>query len=142
MADPHVRATLAGVLLFAIGVAIGGGAIVNYQRERDAIEGWQRADGQVVELVQIKGKPRPLVSFSADGALFRFTPVGPLANRTYTVGDTVVVLYPLGQPKSAQLESTAIRWARTVYAGAGGILLMVLGGYVAWYARSQGLRVE
>ena len=142
MADNPLRATLAGVLLFAIGIAIGGGAIVNYQRERDALQGWERADGEVIELVTISGKQRPRVGFSVGTERHRFTPVGPLADRGYTVGERVQVLYPPGQPQAAQLESTPIRWARTVYAGAGGTLLMLLGGYVAWYARNRGLRVE
>ena len=140
MADNPLRATLAGILLFAIGLAIGGGAFVNYQRERDALEGWQRADGQVVELAQFgDGKVRPRVAFTVNDEIFRFTPRGPLADRTYSVGDHVLVVYPFGAPKSAQLESTAIRWARTVYAGAGSLLLMLLGAYVAWQARSRGL---
>ena len=139
MADNPLRATLAGVLLFAIGIAIGGGAFVNYQRERDALEGWQRADGEVVELVTIAGKPRPRVAFTVGQEKHRFTPVGPLADRSYNVGDRVLVLYPLDRPSAAQLESTAIRWARTVYAGAGGLLLMLLGGYLAWYARRTGM---
>ena len=140
MADNPLRATLAGVLLFAIGIAIGGGAFVNYQRERGALEGWQRVEAKVVELVPFSdGKVRPRVAFSVNDEIFRFTPRGPLADRTYSVGDGVLVVYPFGQPQAAQLESTAIRWARTAYAGAGGLLLMVLGAFIAWHARRRGL---
>ena len=140
MADNPLRATLAGVLLFAIGIAIGGGAIVNYQRERGALEGWQRVEGTVVELVQFSdGKVRPRVAFTVNDEIFRFTPRGPLADRSYSAGDRVLVVYPFGSPQSAQLESTAIRWARTAYAGAGGLPLMVLGAFVAWQARRRGL---
>lgn len=140
MADQTLRATLAGVLLFAIGIAIGGGAIVNYQRERANLEGWQRADGEVLYfLTGPDGKPRPQIGFSAGGERFRFTGVGALANRAYKVGDHVEVLYPADDPRAARLESPAIRWGRTLYAGAGAILLMALGGYLAWYSRTRGL---
>lgn len=143
MADNFVRATLAGILLFAIGIAIGGGAIVNYQRERDGLAGWERADGQVVEFVTRNGKTMPKVSFvSATGERVRFDEKGPLAGKTYRVGDAVTVMYRLDDPGNARLESPAIRWARTVYAGVGGLALMAFGAYVAWYARRRGLRVE
>lgn len=140
MADNTLRATLAGVLLFAIGIAIGGGAIVNYTRERGNLEGWQRADGEVLYfLTGLDGKPRPQIGFTAGGERFRFTAAGRLAYRSYKVGDRVEVIYPADNPKAARLESPAIRWARTVYAGAGGIILMALGGYLAWYGRTTGM---
>jgi Protein of unknown function (DUF3592) len=140
VADTALRATLAGILLFAIGLAIGGGAIVNYQRERAALDGWQRADAQVVEMVTRNGKTRPRVSFvAANGERIRSDVTGPLAGKAFQVGDAVVIIYPLEDPAHPQLESPAIRWARTVYAGAGGLALMALGGYIAWYSRQRGL---
>jgi hypothetical protein len=140
VADNYVRATLAGILLFAIGIAIGGGAVVNYQRERAALEGWQRADAHVVEMVTRSGTTRPRVSFvAANGERIRSDVTGPLTGKSYQVGDAVVIIYPLDDPAHPQLESPAIRWARTVYAGVGGLALMAIGAYIAWYARRRGL---
>jgi len=137
-----VRATLAGVLLFVIGVAIGGGAYENYRREDDRLQAWVQADGEVVELLTTaEGKPRPVVRFKTNtGDLMRFWPTGPSANRSYKVGDRVPVLYPAADPGAARIDTPAIRWARSVYAGVGSVILMALGAYVAWYARQRALQ--
>lgn len=142
MAEYPVRATLAGVLLFVIGVAIGGGAYENYRREQENLLAWVRADGEIVQvLTSAEGKPRPRVSFkSHSGDLFRFTASGPGANRSYKVGDHVTVLYPAADPEAARIDTPAIRWARSVYAGVGSVILMALGGYVAWYARQRAVQ--
>ena len=138
MSDHPVRATLAGILLFVIGLAIGGGAWENYRRERERLAAWQRADGQVVQVLHLASGNRPIVSFAAGaGERIRFTAMGRLAERTYQVGDHVPVLYPAVDPSAARIDSPALRWARTVYAGAGAVLLMVLGAYLAWYARKR-----
>lgn len=135
MADNAVRATLAGILLFVIGLAIGGGALENYRRERERLRGWQQAAGEVVQLFQVSGGSRPVIAFTAAGGdRIRFTAAGPLATGRYKVGDPVRVVYPAADPSAARLDSPATRWARTVFAGAGAAVLIVLGGYVAWYA--------
>jgi hypothetical protein len=133
--DHPVRATLSGILLFAIGVAIGAGAFESYRRERDQLKGWQRADGRVVQLLpHAGGQPRPIVGFTAAGGdHIRFT--SPAPGRTYAVGDAVPVLYPVVDPSAARIDTPVIRWARTAYAAAGSLVLMALGAYVAWFAR-------
>ncbi len=137
MADNPVRATLAGVLLFALGVAIGGGAIMNYERERQRLLAWNRAEGEVVQLLQVSGgRARPIVSFATgSGDRIRFTAMGRTADRQYRIGERVPVIYPIADPAAARIDSPALRWGRSIYAGAGGVILMALGGYVAWYAR-------
>ena len=142
MAEYPVRATLAGVLLFVIGVAIGAGAYENYRRERDRLLAWVQADGEVVEMVtSADGKPRPVVRFKTNtGDLIRFRPTGPAANRSYTVGEQVRLLYPAADPSAARIDSPAVRWARSVYAGIGSVILMAVGAYVAWYARVRAVQ--
>lgn len=140
MAASPIRAALAGILLFVIGLAIGIGAFENYRRERDAIAGWTAADGKVVQILQSTSGSRPIVAFTADdGTRIRFTAAVPRGAGTYQVGNTVRVLYPPGDPAAARLESTVIRFARPAFAGAGSIVLIALGGYLAFYARRRAL---
>ena len=134
-----IRATLAGVLLFAIGAAIGAGAVINYQRERADLAGWTRASGEVMQLLETSGGPRPIVSFAAaDGTRFRFT-ARTARGTSYKVGDPVTVLYPGDDPSSARIDQPLARWGRPAFAAAGSVVLMALGAYVAWYARKTGL---
>jgi hypothetical protein len=142
VAEYPVRATLAGVLLFVIGVAIAGGAYENYRRERDGLLAWVQADGEVVDvLTSAEGQPRPVIRFKTNtGDLIRFRPTGPAANNSYTVGEHVPVLYPAADPNAARIDRPAIRWARSIYAGVGSVILMALGAYVAWYARRRALQ--
>ena len=142
MADYPVRATLAGVLLFVIGIAIGAGAYENYRRERDRLLAWVQADGEVVQLLTSpEGRSRPVVGFKTNtGDRIRFTATGPGANRSYRVGEHLTVLYPAADPASARIDTPAIRWARSVYAGIGSVILMAVGAYVAWYARLRGVQ--
>ena len=106
MIDRAVRATLAGILLFVIGLAIAGGAFQNYRRERERLEGWDRAEGRVAQILHLSGgASRPVVSFTAsNGDHIRFTAVGALTGRAYQVGDSVIVLYPRDDPSAARLE--------------------------------------
>lgn len=142
MAEYPVRATLAGVLLFVIGVAIGGGAYENYRRERDRLLAWVRVDGEVVQLLTTsEGKSRPVVGFKTNtGDRIRFTPAGPGTSRSYKTGDRVTVLYPAADPTAARIDTPAIRWARSIYAGVGSVILMALGAYLAWYARQRAVQ--
>ena len=133
-----LRATLAGILLFVLGLAIGGGAFESYRRERDQLTAWLGADGQVVQLLTLQGgRGRAVVSYTtAAGDRIRFTaPPDRLTRRAYRVGDTVRVLYPIADPFAARIDSPVLRWARVAYAAAGAVVLMALGAYVAWYAR-------
>jgi len=140
MSERHpLRATLAGVLLFAIGAAIGAGAVMNYQRERDNLAGWTRTNGQVMQLLETSRGQRPVIGFTApDGSRMRFTALAA-SGTSYRVGDAVTVVYPADDPSGARLDSPVLRWGRPAFAAAGSIVLMVLGGYVAWYARKTGL---
>jgi hypothetical protein len=141
VADNPVRATLAGILLFIIGIAIGGGAFENYRREREQLLVWNHADGQVMQLLTTSSGMRPVVGFTTvSGDRIRFTASGPGADRTYRVGDPVAVLYPIVDPSAARIDVPARRWARSIYAGIGSVLLMVLGSYVAWSAGRRGLQ--
>lgn len=134
-----LRATLAGVLLFAIGAAIGAGAVMNYQRERDNLAGWTRTSGQVMQLLETSAGQRPVVGFTApDGTRIRFTALAARGS-SYRVGDAVTVMYPSDDPSGARLDVPLLRWGRPAFAAAGSIVLMALGAYVAWYARKTGL---
>jgi hypothetical protein len=67
----------------------------------------------------------------------RFTPVGRSTWRSPKVGDVVPVIYPIGLPEQARIDPRSIRRVRTGIALGAAVLLMALGGYVAWYARRR-----
>ena len=83
---------------------------------------------------------RALVSFrTASGDRINFTARPGLGNRLST-GNTVSVLYPPFQPTSAIVDSHPARWTWNAIYVTAALVLMGLGGYVAWYARQQDLR--
>lgn len=137
MAEYPVRATLAGILLFVIGLAIAGSTVLTERRERERRDAWIAVSGTVVDMLPgpANGSPRPVVSFDTpEGERVRFTPVGRSTWRTPKVGDTVPVIYPFGLPTEAHIDPRSIRWTRVGIAIGAALVLMVLGGYVAWYA--------
>ena len=140
MSDHPVAAAYAGVFLFIIGIAIGVGALEINRRERDRLQGWLRADGTVVALLAGANGTRPQVAFSAaNGERVSFTVVQSRA-RQYVVGEHLPVLYRAEQPAEARLDPRTARWTRNALATGAALILMALGGYVAWYARQWDAR--
>lgn len=140
MAEYPVRATLAGVLLFVIGMAIAGSTLITEWRDRERRDGWTRAHGTVVDMLPgpAGSSPRPVVSFETpEGERIRFTSMTRGTWRTPQMGDAVPVVYPLGFPQEARIDPRSIRRARTAIALGAATVLMLLGGYVAWYARRR-----
>ena len=140
MAEYPVRATLAGVLLFVVGMAIAGSTIITEKRDRERRDGWVQANGTVVEMLPgpPNEPPRPVVAFdTAEGERVRFTPIGRSTWRTLKVGDAVPVIYPFMLPNDARIDPRSIRWVRLGIALGAALVLMGLGGYVARYAQRR-----
>lgn len=140
MPEYPVRATLAGVLLFVIGIAIAGSTVMTERRARERREAWVEANGTVVDMLPgpANGSPRPVVTFETpEGERIRFTPIGRSSWRAPKVGDAVHVIYPIGLPNEARIDPQSIRWTRFGIALGAALVLMVLGGYVAWYAQRR-----
>ena len=140
-----LKAAIAGVLLFAIGLAIAGSTILTERRDREGREAWVHVYGTVVEMLPgpADGAPRPVVSFDTpEGERIRFTPVGRSTWRAPKVGDALPVIYPIGLPTHARIDPRSLRWTRTGIAIGAALVLMVIGGYVAWYARRRVSAVE
>ena len=139
MAAYPLRAAFAGVLLFVLGLGIASATYQINRREQDRLEGWLRADGTVVEVLKrrtIEGdKPVPLVAFTtASGERVSFTGnPGPGRDAEYYINAPVKVLYHPDHPQDA-LVDTRGRLTRNALGAAGAVVLMALGGYVAWYA--------
>jgi Protein of unknown function (DUF3592) len=139
MAAYPLRAAFAGVLLFVIGLAIAGGAYQVNDREREQLRGWRRADGTVVELLKrrtIDGDVLvPLIAFTtASGERVSFTANPAGQDSPYYINGAVKVLYHPDHPQDARIDTSARRWTRNALAVGGALILLVLGGYVAWYA--------
>jgi hypothetical protein len=133
-----LRAALAGVLLFTVGLAIAGGVYQVNRQEEEQIRGWRRADGTVVEILKRRSPEGevllPLISFmTAAGERVSFTTRAAEGSPSY-VNDRVAVLYHPDHPQEALIDTRAHRWTRNALAGAAALFLVVLGGYVAWYA--------
>lgn len=140
MSDHPLGAAYAGVFLFIIGVAIGVGALEINRRERDRLQGWLRADGTVVALLAGANGTRPQVAFgTANGERVSFT-LQQSNDRQYVVGERLPVLYRAEQPEDARLDPRTARWTRNALAAGASLILMMLGGYVAWYARQWDAR--
>ena len=134
-----LRAASAGILLFVIGLAIAGGVYQVNEQEQERVRGWLRADGTIVELLKRRSAdgdvPIPLIAFTtASGERVSFTVTGGGKESTYYVTASVPVVYPPGHPQDAQIDPRARRWTRNALAGGAALILIGLGGYVAWYA--------
>ena len=139
MAAYPLRAAAAGVLLFTIGVAVGVGLLRTHLQDRERLRGWSRADGTVVELLErrsVEGEVTvPLVAFtSASGDRVSFTAGTDVKGSGIYVNAPMKVLYRADNPQEAMIDTSARRWTRNALAGAAALILMALGGYVAWYA--------
>src|SRR5688572_12692539 len=133
--DHPIGAAVAGVLLFSVGLAIGGSSLEVNRRERAQLQGWNRADGTVVALLSGAGGTRPQVAFiAATGERVSFT-LRESSARQYVVGEVVPILYRPEQPEDARSDPRAARRVRNALVAGASLILMGLGGYVAWYAR-------
>jgi|SRR5262245_10008954 len=138
MAEHPLGATIAGILLFTVGLALGGGLIYLNVQERERFADWSRAEGTVTEVLRHTSPSGdvflPRVVFTTkSGTRVSFTL--PAARRSpYAVNDTVPVLYLDFDPKTAIVEDVSRRRIRNVAGAAAALMLVCLGGYVAWYA--------
>jgi uncharacterized protein DUF3592 len=131
-------ATFAGLLLFIIGLGIAGGVYQIDAKERQLRRGWVRAEGTVVQVVkrQTLDGPvfSPLIAFQAAGVRVSFTARVANASQLHAIGDTVQVLYPPEHPEGAEIDNARQRLIRNIAAAVAALLLMGLGGTVAWHA--------
>ena len=130
---------MAGILLFVIGLAIAGGAYQVNEREQEQLRGWRRADGTVVELLRRRTANGevlvPLIAFkTASGERVSVTVSEPGTDSPYYINAAVKVLYHPDHPQDAAIDTSARRWTRNALAGGAALILLALGGYVAWYA--------
>ena len=139
MSEHPLGATFAGLLLFIIGLGIAGGVYQIDSKERQLRREWVRAEGTVVQVVkrQTADGPvfAPLIVFqAASGARVSFT--APVSNqsRQHAIGEHISVLYPPQQPEHAEIDYAGQRLIRNLLAAAGALLLLALGGTVAWQA--------
>jgi len=136
-----LTAAYAGIFLFIIGIALGVGALEVNRRESARRQGWQRADGIVVEM--LRGSPsnprlKPLVAFTtSSGERVSFTPQPDTTPQPLNARDHVAVLYRADDPTMAVVDRPGVRRLRSIAAGAASLGLMTLGGYVAWYAKRR-----
>jgi Protein of unknown function (DUF3592) len=137
-APQPMRAALAGVLLFVLGLGIAAGLYQINDTEAGRLQGWRRADGTVVELLKRRTMTgdalMPLIAFTtASGERVSFT--ADVRNSSpYYVNSPVKVLYDPNRPQEAQIEASSRRWTRNALFGGAAVILIVLGGYMAWFA--------
>lgn len=131
-----MRAAIAGVMLFAIGLALGGGLLYIDRQERERFSTWQRADGRITDVLPSPSGDRVLqrTAFtSADGERISFA-VATSRRLAGAVNDPVAVLYPPDDPRQAIVDHPGRRRLRNIVGGAAALALTLLGAYVAWYA--------
>jgi hypothetical protein len=134
----HLGASIAGVLLFAMGVAIAAGTYEAYSKDRGARERLLVADGTVVAVIGQGRSVRPVVAFvTSAGEHLSFTGKAP---GSFASGNRVQVLYPPQNPVAAIVDDRASIRSRALLTTAVALLSAVLGAYVAWTARRAQLR--
>lgn len=132
-------ATFAGLLLFILGLGIAGGAYLIDSKERELRRGWLRADGTVVQVLKrqtTKGPVfAPLIVFqAASGARVSFTARVANESQQHAIGETIPVVYPPQFPQAAEIDTARRRLLRNIVAVIGALLLISIGGTVAWQA--------
>jgi hypothetical protein len=133
MRDKGLRGALAGVVIFAIGIAIAAGTYETYWKNREAREQLLSAEGTVVAVLGQGTSVRPVVSFVSNaGDHLSFTGKQP---GRYSPGNRVHVLYPPANPDAAIVDDPGHVRAKTILPTLGGLLVAVLGAYIAWFAR-------
>ena len=129
-------ATIAGVLLFAIGVVIAAGTYERSSQNRERRHQLLTAEGTVVAVVGGTNAGRPVVSFAtASGERLGFT---DRRSGTYAPGERVTVLYPPENPTAAIIDDVG-EGAKTMLPTMAGLLVAVFGAYVAWAGRRSQL---
>ena len=119
-----LRAAFAGVLLFAIGVAIGVTVLRTHLQDRARLREWSRADGTVVELLErrsVEGQVTvPLIAFtSAAGDRVSFTAGTDVKGSGVYVNAPIKVLYRAAHPQEALIDTSSRRWVRNGLGGDG-----------------------
>jgi hypothetical protein len=147
VSEHPVTAAYAGVLLFIVGLAIGGGGLELNRRERERMQGWSRADGSIVFILAAPGASKrtgkALVGFqTSSGDRITFTSPPRIGFRTLRSGEAVSVLYDPADPSRAVIDPRAARWTRNALLAAASAILAILGASVAWYARGRMLTAE
>jgi hypothetical protein len=139
VSEHPLGATVAGLLLFVIGLGIAGGAYQIDAKERQLRRGWLRAEGTVVDVLRrqtLEGPVfAPLIVFqAASGARVSFT--ARVGNKTpqYPIGEKIPVVYPALNPENADIDNVRQRRIRNIAAGAAALTLLGIGGTVAWQA--------
>jgi hypothetical protein len=139
VSEHPVGATFAGLLLFVIGLGIAGGVYQIDVKERQFRRGWIRTEGTVAQVVKrqtIDGSVlSPLIVFqTSEGARVSFTARVSNETEQHAIGEKIPVLYPSGHPEDAEIDHPRRRLIRNIVAGAGALMLLCLGGTVAWQA--------
>jgi hypothetical protein len=132
-------ATIAGLVLFVVGLAVGVGVLESDRRERQRLEGAVRTEGTVIAQIKLQTADgtayAPVIAFSTgSGERVSFTAHATDPSK-YWLGAKVPVRYEPGNPAGAQIDSSTLRLIRNLLGGAGSLLVMSLGAYIAWYAR-------
>jgi hypothetical protein len=139
VSEHPLGATFAGLLLFIIGLAIAGGAYQIDSKERQLRRGWIRTEGTVVQVLKrqtLDGAVfAPLIVFQAtSGARVSFTARIGNESPQHAVGEKIPVLYSPQNPEAAEIDHARQRRTRNILAAVAAVLLMSLGGTVAWQA--------
>ena len=125
------------MLLVILGIAMAVYVWELNRREAEQIAGWVQTSGSVVTVFGSGASTRAMVSFKTpSGDRINFTARPAMFYRLKT-GDAAPVIYPPFEPTHAVIDPARARRWRNVLAACASAMLMILGGYVAWYARGR-----
>ena len=85
----------------------------------------------------------PLIAFTTGaGERVSFTAPATTDPSAYWIGQNLRILYPPQDPAHAMLDRRGLRYTRNALTFGGAFVLIALGAYVAWYARTRVAHVD
>jgi len=135
-----LTAAYAGLLLLILGIGLGVYVWELNRREADQIAGWEHTSGSVMTVFGSGSSTRAMIAFKTpSGDRINFTARPAMFYRLKS-GDAVPVIFPPFNPTHAAVDPARARLWRNIVAGIASVVLIGLGGYVAWYARRYDLQ--
>ncbi len=129
----------AAIVSLVLGAALLAGAAYMYSDTRELISTAAKAPGTVVDFERRSSKGGssyyPVIEFvTASGEIRRFTTTGA---GDFAKGETVEVLYDVGDPANARVNVFIELWLGSLALGGFGLLCLVVGIGTLLYERSR-----
>ena len=130
-----------------VGIAMLAGAFYSYSSTQQFIAEALTSSGKVVELIRSRSDDsvtyRPVVQFIAgDGTNIEFTSSSGSNPPSYSIGQTVEVLYREAEPEKAKINGFFSLWGLAAILGGLGAVFFAIGASVFLFGRFKSNKIE